>query len=352
MTKKSRDEKHLLALSGLPFGIGSMPNEDPVSTCEMIVENFPESPFWPELPQRSWRESMGVEQARDLPGMVTDEKNGRVFFDTTKDISGDLEVFYNSYLDDDISKYAISGEFLSGLDAMITTIKRRGLSPLVLKGQLTGPTTLGLILKDQNNKALLFNEQMMDVLTKATAMKAKWLVRLMEKYCEVPIVFFDEPMLQSIGSASVPIDNELAIKRLKEIIDSVDCLTGGHCCGNTDWSILMAAGNDIIAFDAWSYLDTITLYAKELKDFIENDGFLAWGIIPASAEGASVSVDELKTRLRSGFSKVALKTGLTQEILAKHSIITPGCGLGSLSEDQARIILEKTSEIAGKILDT
>ena len=110
----------------------------------------------------------------------------------------------------------------------------------------------------------------------------------------------------------------------------------------------MAAGNDIIAFDAWSYLDTITLYADELKRFIENDGFLAWGIIPASAEGASVDVEELKSRLQSGFSKVALKTGLSKEKLAKHSVITPDCGLGSLSEDQARVILEKTSAISGK----
>lgn len=336
-------------LTCLPFGIGSLPHTDPGKACACILNAFPSSPFWPELPRRDWRESMGVEQARDLPGFHLDESAQRAYFDVSEDIADGLGRFYENYLSLNIAEYAISTEITPGLEVMVNTIKQRGTRPTVLKGQLTGPTTLGLILKDENRKALLYHEQIMDVLVKATAMKARWMASAMAQVCDQPVVFFDEPMLQSIGSAAIPIDRDVAVARLRELVEGVDCLTGGHCCGNTDWSILMEAGLDIIAFDAWHFTHTLALYPEQLRRFIGRGGLVAWGIVPASVEGAEIGAEALSDRLENGLVHVSKACDIPTGQLLAQSLITPSCGLGSLTESQAETILAKTAEVAAMI---
>ncbi len=339
----------LSKVAGLPFGIGSLPHTDPSTACAAVLKAFPQSPFWPELPRRDWRESMGVEQARALPGFKIDETAGRIYFDSTADTTDDLGRFYEAYLSGDTSAFAISADFLAGFNAMMTAVAGRETRPIVLKGQLTGPTTLGLVLKDDSGKALLYHEQMMDVLVKATAGKAAWMARTMGDVCDQPAVFFDEPMLQSIGSAAIPIHRETAVARFREIVDSVDCVTGGHCCGNTDWSILIEGGVDIIAFDAWQFTDTLALYAKQVRAFLDRGGLLAWGIVPASAEGAETGVDLIYDRLLAAVDRIAKACAVAPDQLIAQSLVTPSCGLGSLTEARAENILAKTAAIAARL---
>ena len=336
-------------LSGLPFGIGSLPHTDPRAACELILTHFARSPFWPELPRRDWRESIGVEQARGLPGFIIDAVEKHAYFDSRKDVAGDLEVFYENYLAGENAPYGLSGGFMAGFDAMLELLNADGRRPMVLKGQLSGPTTLGLILRDELNKPLLYNDQAMDILVKATGMKAAWMATAMGEVCARPVVFFDEPMLQSIGSAAIPIDRSIAVDRLKELVQSVDCLTGGHCCGNTDWSILIEAGLDIIAFDAWLFSEKLTLYSEQLRGFIEGGGLLAWGIVPASTLGVGTAVGAIYDKLMAGMELIGAKAAIPLETLIDHSLVTPSCGLGSLTEDQAGAILAATAAVAAKL---
>jgi len=338
-----------LDLGGLPLGIGSLPHTDIDAACRFVLATFPESPFWPELPARDWRESMGVDQIRGLPGAVIDDEGRRAFFELSGDLSGELERFYESYLSESIGEFAVSPEFLPGQSAMGRLIAAGGSRPIILKGQLTGPTTLGLMMKDSAGKALLYNEQMMDVLVKSTRLKAKWLISEMAPLCGTPAVFFDEPMLQSIGSASIPIERETAVARLREIMDGLDCLTGGHCCGNTDWSIMMSAGLDVIAYDAWNFGDTLGLYGADLARFIERGGYVAWGIVPASLEGANVETGLLISKMEALIGRTAVGAGVSEELLRERGFVTPSCGLGSLSVSEAEEILKKTAAVSAAL---
>ena len=57
---------------------------------------------------------------------------------------------------------------------------------------------------------------------------------------------------------------------LTDSLDSQDCLVGIHCCGNTDWSMLMDSGSiDIINFDAFEFQERFVLYADNLKSFLK-----------------------------------------------------------------------------------
>jgi methionine synthase II (cobalamin-independent) len=343
------DNSATVELHGLPLGIGSMPHVEAASACRLILEEFPESPFWPELPKKSWRESMGLEQGRGLPGFVIDENEQRVYFDSDRDITGELGDFYEAYLAGRIDEFAISDDFVSAFRVLEQMIGERGYRPRVLKGQLTGPTTLGLVLKDRRGRPLLYNDQMMDVLVKATGMKAAWLAARMAALSDRPVIFFDEPMLQSVGSATVSIDRETCVKRLREIVAAAGCLSGGHCCGNTDWSIMIEAGLDVIAFDAWRYANTVALYPDELRSFIDRGGWLAWGIVPASREALEAGHGLLLDKLAAAVKHTALKCDMPADRLLARSLVTPSCGLGSLPVDQAEKIMAKTARLAGEL---
>lgn len=339
---------------GLPLGIGSLPYKDPKKACEVIVDYFPESPFWPELSRRDFKESIGFIQSEGIPGIIVDNYRQQIYLDKSTDLTDQLENFYTSFIENDFDGYGITGEYASGLEVMIETIKERRPAGLkVIKGQLSGPTTFGLVIKDQENKAILYDEQLMDVLLKNTILKARWMINRFKEIAAQTVIFFDEPMFQSIGSAAVPIDRDKAVNYLKELINGVDCVTGAHCCGNTDWSMLIETGVDILAFDAYHFTDTLALYPESLSSHLSGGGSIAWGIVPASDEAADHSIESLYDKLLESIKMIS-KTGIEEQLLMRRSVITPSCGLGSLSERLAERILELTrgvSDILRKELD-
>ena len=59
------------------------------------------------------------------------------------------------------------------------------------------------------------------------------------------------------------------------VIHIEDGLAGVHCCGNTDWSLLLDSQVDIVSLDACSYMEQFSLYPVELKRFIGRGGVIA-----------------------------------------------------------------------------
>lgn len=335
---------------GLPFGIGSLPHIDPRRACLDISRNFPKTPFWPELPRRNFKERMGFIQTEGVPGINVDESDKKIYLRRSSSLTDEIGDFYNRFLERDLQSMAITPEYSAGFKAMKDIIMAADAKPLLLKGQLSGPTTFGLILKDETGKALLYDEQMMDVLIKSTIMKAQWMLNEINKLGIEAVIFFDEPMLQSVGSPSVPINKEQAIRSLNEIIDAVDCLTGAHCCGNTDWSILLESNINIIAFDAYHFTETMALYPQALNKFLERGGALAWGIVPSSDEARGKTIDEIVKLLQNAFNVVA-KSGINKKELISRAIVTPSCGLGSLPVELATEILELTRGVSNWLIE-
>ncbi len=334
----------------ISLGIGSLPFNDPVRACRLVLEYFPKSPFWPELSNRDFRERMGYIQSEGIPGIVVDDDNQRIYMDAKSDLSLEIEEFYNDFLDENIDRFKMTPTFASGLSAMLDMLKKEASGDdQFIKGQLAGPTTFGLIIKDSDGRAILYDDQLMDVLLKSTVMKAKWMQKEFNKTGRKPMIFFDEPMLQSIGSPAVPIDRDRAVEALREVVGSIDCLTGAHCCGNTDWSILMDSGVDIVAFDAFHFANTMALYPEALSKHLSAGGVVAWGIVPASAESKELTTDDLYKKLMGSMQEVAA-SGVDLDILLERSIITPSCGLGSLDYDLAELIMRQTGDVADMLV--
>src|SRR5208337_1189613 len=77
-------------------GIGSLPHRNAVDACELVLRTF-DIPFWPQLPNISFRESMIAQYSEGMPFMKSDEKGGKIW--VSRDESDELERFYESCTD-------------------------------------------------------------------------------------------------------------------------------------------------------------------------------------------------------------------------------------------------------------
>ncbi len=70
-------------------------------------------------------------------------------------------------------------------------------------------------------------------------LKASWQEKELRQISKNTIIFVDEPYMSSFGSAFVPLSREKVVSLLEEVFGGISGLKGVHCCGNTDWSVLL-----------------------------------------------------------------------------------------------------------------
>jgi hypothetical protein len=104
-------------------------------------------------------------------------------------------------------------------------------------------------------RPIFYDSTLREILVKHLSSKARWLEKRFNTSFQgvKTILFFDEPSLSSYGSAFSSLNREEVIHSLKECFHAVEGLKGVHCCGNTDWSLLLETGLDILSFDAYGF---------------------------------------------------------------------------------------------------
>jgi hypothetical protein len=328
--------------------IGSLPHKDPSVACDVILRNIPEMPIWPQLPYTSFREEMEIQFSEGLPCTVFDEKNKRMYFETSGDITNEFEKFYENYMAENLDYFKISPEFSRGIYEMEKRLSEKEHPTLkFFKNQVTGPITLGLGRVDENKRAVYYNEMFRDIIIKGTEMKARWLLRKFSFSGCPQVCFIDEPILSAFGSSTyVSVQRSDVVKYLSDVIEAIhkeDALAGIHCCGNTEWTILIDSGVDIISFDAYGFGETIGYYPEQMKKFLENGGVLAWGIVPTSEKIDQETTETLVKKLEALVENLASK-GIAKSLIWERCLLTPSCGTGSLSVELSEKIFKSLSE--------
>lgn len=329
-------------------GIGSVPFKEPSPTLSLIFENFKEIPFWPQLPKRSFLESMYAQYSEGLPGLVIDDARKTIHIDTAKAAHG-IEGAYAKYLEGDIEYFKISRDHAEGLYAFLDEFGARAKGVKCVKGHVTGPISFALTVTNENKQSIMYDKDTFEVLTKVLCMKVRWQIRELKKLFPSVMIFIDEPYLVSIGSSFVNINIEDAFSKLDEVIAAVKeegALAGLHCCGNTDWPLLLKRDLDILNFDAYAFTKELLLYGAELKAFLERGSTIAWGIAPSSEAIYQESAGSLAGKLSESLKTLADK-GISAGNIS--SIITPSCGLGSLDDAAARKVFETLRQASIKL---
>jgi len=305
----------------LPTIIGSMPHTDPQAACELVSHYLRDIPAWPQLPRRSFRENMYAQYSQGFPGVVI-EDNG-IYIDTSQDLSQPLEQLYAAYLKNDADKFPISPDYAAGLHSFLS---RTDLTPRAVKGQVTGPLTWGLTVTDQNQRAILHDEVLGDAIPKLLKLKAT-----------------------SSTSSGAFASAEKIVEMLEEVFAGISGLKGLHCCGNTDWSVLLKTSLNILSFDAYNYAESLSLYPAEVSKLLERGGTIAWGIVPNDeAPLAKETSASLKDRLEEAMAPFT-RDGIPFRQLVAQGLLTPSCGLASLTEEASARALELLAGLSAEI---
>jgi hypothetical protein len=300
---------------------------------------------------------MEIQYSEGIPCIQIDRGKSRMYFDTSGDYSEVLAGFYETYLmamdpeegNGDCSGMAISPEFSKGLYTFEKRLNNLKTKLPFIKVQTTGPCSFALTITDENKRAIYYNEEFRDVVVKALAMKCRWQIQKLQPFAENMICFIDEPILSAFGSSTyISVKREDIVTHLREVIQAIHAdngIAGVHCCGNTEWSILIDAGVDIVNFDAYGYGETIAMYSESVKKLFERGGMLAWGIIPTSKAIKEENSESLAGRLENLMENLSDK-GLDKQLIAEQAIITPSCGTGSMEPDDAEKVFEETAALS------
>jgi methionine synthase II (cobalamin-independent) len=287
---------------------------------------------------------MNVQYSEGFPGMVATAE--RIYTDTAdSNLDTSMEQLYTAFLGDDAGEYSIGEDYAAGLYQMMAS----GITPLLAKGQVTGPVTFGLCVTDDTKKSIIYDDMLGDALPKFIRLKARWQEEVLGKISGNTIIFIDEPYMVSFGSATLPLSREKVIGLLDEVFQGLHGLTGVHCCGNTDWSVLLATSTDVISYDTYNFAESLSLYPDEVKKFLARGGAIAWGIVP-NTEGAVLkeTVASLRDRLEEAMAPFT-RLGVPFKQLVEQGLLTPSCGLPSLSEEMAERVLELLAELSEEV---
>lgn len=307
-------------------GIGSLPHLDPEEACRAVLETF-DIPFWPQLPRLSFLEWMIPQYSEGMPFIKIDQGAENIFI--SRNGSDELERFYETCRDD--CRIAISDDYARGLHTFLKIIRTKNFDSV--KGQITGPLTFTLGLKDSEGRLIYFDEELRQISLMLLQAKARWQIDHLKPHAEDIIIFIDEPILSAIGSSAyLSVGREEALRLLSETVSAIidaGGIPGIHCCANADWTLVLESGVKILNFDAYTYFENLAIYHDEIRGFLEKGGYLAWGIVPTTdaieKETPESIIDKFDHMIKD------LSKHIPKDMLLSRVILSPSCGTGSRS---------------------
>jgi hypothetical protein len=290
---------------------------------------------------------MYVQFMEQVPSVIVDQQNEKVYVDTGS--TRGIERFYDDVASHNVNAFRISEVAAPGLYRLLERLPEIEDEVQVIKGQLTGPFTLGLGLKDEKGRSIIYNSAYFDIIKKALHMKAAWMISFIKGRFpnKEVMIFFDEPFMVSFGSAFVSVAKSEVASLMNEVLSGLGVERGVHCCGNTDWSVLFSLDADIINYDAFNFLETIFYFKDELAAFLRRGGAISPGIVPSSEAALSCSVEDL-IGLWHKFGGAVDSLGSGAQW--RNWLVTPSCGVGSLTPHEAERVLQLLTALdeAGK----
>jgi len=378
----------------LVTGVGSLPHTDPQRALELIKLALPEVPHWPQLPRVSDKEGFTSQYIAPLidTGLVKEDSDKGLFFDN--DSEGWIEAltaFYELHVAAEaeaeaeteveaeaevgvgamansgavignsgaIDSFAFPQEYATGYYAFTAAVAQGEMAwARRLKGQLSGPLTIGFQVNDADGRPCFYNDQLRQVLTDCLASQARWQARHLKGLsegagiAESPIISVDDPGLYSYGQSTyVALGREEILASYRRIIDALrgeGAMVSIHVCAGADWSIPIEAGFDMINIDVYGYFDSLLPYAGELQKFLSAGGRIAWGLVPTSSAALDENTAGLLDRLKAMISRLAAR-GVSEELLWRNMGLTPSCGTGTLEVETAEVIYRLLAEVGQAI---
>lgn len=316
---------------GTATSIGSLPHRNRDEAVAFVLDRTPELPASPSLPALEPREGMLAQAAWGIRG-VTVGHDGSLAVDPRR-------------LDPEapVGDRCMAGVPFATLRTFLAAVAART-APIKL--QLTGPVTLGLALGAAGA------DPDVAFAVAGRAVRARALQLIARARASVPVaplvVFVDEPGLAGGLSPSGSLGAERTIDLVSSALAAIEphAVSGVHCCGRTDWRVLLQAGPHVLSLPGGA---GIAASAGALAGFLERGGWVAWGAVPTGGpvgESASRLWRVLSTEWRE-----LVQAGCDPSRLRRQALVTPVCGLALHDEGRADRVFALTGAVARRLHD-
>ncbi len=320
---------------GTPSAIGSLPHGDAEKAARVALDLQPELPAAPQLPQRHRSEGMLAQVAVGMTGVQVGADGWTLDVDRRRLGSGSADAPL------DTEAWAGTLAFLRAAAA----IGHEG----PIKVQMAGPVTLGLALA----KAGAPTSRAFSLAGTVVRHRVRALRREVARARPgSPLVFvLDEPGLTAYPDPSFPLGTEETIDLLSGSLAAAgaagsDSMAGIHCCGPTDWRMVLHAGPDLLSLPVESAVGEEVV---GLSMFLDRGGWVAWGAVPTDQPLGNRD-DFHWRKLNSLWGELA-RSGCDPMRLRTQSVITPACGLALHRESQVAQIYGLVRRLAERAQD-
>ncbi|MCO1601254.1 methionine synthase [Desulfosporosinus nitroreducens] len=345
----------------LTTGVGSVPQTNSEEALDLIWNSVPFAPHWPQLPNLGAESSFIGQYLNALieTGVIGDVTNPKFQIEETDWLERMTE-FYSLYLqgiegdEQALDRFGFSSQGGEGFEAFYRSLERSGTrEAVILKGQLSGPLTLGMQITDKNRRSSYYDESLRDMLVKTLTLHAEWQTKRLRKFGLPVIMTVDDPGLYGFGASThVTLNRENLIAELNSIFEGIlrqGGIPGAHVCAGMDWTLLFDSKVVVVNFDAYDYMQSMMVLAEPINRFLMRGGVLSWGIVPTNPVAWKETAESLIIRLEDNIAEL-VKRGVDESLLRQQSMITPSCGTGTLQKELSEHIYGLLAEIQGGLV--
>jgi len=246
-------------------GIGSLPLTDPDAAVALALRYLPEAPFLAAAAEGGFQEHMGGQYSEGLP-QSCGTKLTAVTFDTTRDLTPELERFFGRYLEK-ITVLRLVGGLRRRFSRAVARLQR---SPAA-RGAISRATSPGPLTAGISTRTAGPGHHPQRATLRRRGQEARHERRLAGPEAggfraNRSSSFLDEPALGDAGVRVLPGSAGAGCGKSSTRSSTRSTRRrdrGIHCCGNADWPWSFNTRVDIVNFDAFDYLERVLLYPRD-----------------------------------------------------------------------------------------
>jgi len=318
-------------VGGTATGIGGLPHRDANEAAAFVLRHM-ELPAIPNLPRRSPAEGAIAQAMVGMQGITVGQY-------------GSLAVDANQV--DPLAPVVtdLSNDAFLGFRTFLEHAQAAGhVGPV--KWQFVGPVTFGMALMRAGVPAS-------EAFESAVRCVRERLAHLLDAVSlalpqSPQIVVIEEPALAELMIPGFPIAPETAIDLVSGALAAIEtsAMSGLHVCGSADIPSQLAAGPAILSLPV---RPEIAESAGYLMRFMEQGGYIAWGVVPTS--GPILTSAKRPWRQLCALWCELVQRGADPTLLREQAIVTPECGLSSHTPAVAERVHRFTAEVGRRVRD-
>lgn len=310
--------------------MGIMPHRDIDQALRLALSL--DIPFWPQLPHVSFFEDMYAQFSQHFPGIIVDEESNKIYFDSSR-FEKELVEYSQRMVDPEA--FTLSKEY--------SVVYHRFLNErldnyIAIRGQLIGPISFGFRVVDENNRPIIYNDDVRTILFDFIRRKINIQYRELRDKNKNAFVWLDEPGLSWIFSGLSGYSDIQAKNDYQSFLTGLESIRALHLCANVNLPYLLEIGIDLLSFDAFQMNLMPKGYAASVAKFINSGGVISWGIVPTDSENLDGQTPEsLANLLIKYWEVVSENTGVPVKTIAEHALVAPArCCLKNIGQVGAK----------------